>query len=174
MNTIITDCFDSKLTSLESVARSAFGLHNCNIIQHKNESLNAPLSTKEMEQVLVKKMLKLQHSFESNNERGLGGTIWFCTIQKGFLEMNKGWMLYAAAVFRKEHDVWFTGQTEATALKRGLWPFISLPDKQRYQKFKEFDPMLEFQPLIYYTNGIYENDWYKQALRNCIYAATYS
>lgn len=171
MNLVITDCLYNELTALDGVCRQNFELHNYKIVQFNNDPYSTPLSAMEMEGCLSEKILHLQNSFDSKEvdfEAGTNKTVWFCTLKTGFLQMNKGWMFYAAAVFRKQHDVWFTGQSEACAIKKELWGFMDLPENERSQKFKEFDSMLEFQPLSYYTNGISEVDWYKQAFRNCI------
>ena len=171
MNIVITDCLYNEFDALNGVCRENFKLHNYVIVKCNNHPYPTPLSAMEMEGYLSEKILHIQNSLDSKNvviESEPGDTVWFCTLKTGFLLMNKGWMFYAAAVFRKQHDVWFTGQTEACALRKGLWGFIELPEDERSQKFKEFDNMLEFQPLSYYTNGISEVDWYKQAFRNCI------
>ena len=174
MNLIITDCFNDKMNALEAVSRGVFGLNNYNIIQKEHKNLSTPLSPKGLEDVLVKKISHLEHSFESENMNTKGDTVWFCTIQKGFLQINKCWILYAAAVFKKQQGVCFTGQSEGSALKKELWPFIDVPDEERYQKLKEFDKTLESQPLIQWNSRINQTDWYKQSLRNCMLTAVAS
>ena len=170
MNLIITDCFDSKFTALDHVCRGTFGLNKYEIFQKKTDSFPAPLSTKEMENALAKRIASIQSFFESPDfprkveEKDV---VYFCSLQKGFVQINKGWMLTAFATFRKQHGVWFTGAAESAAIKKDLWQFVELSDKERYPKFYEVDQMLEFQPLIYYTNGKTETDWFKEAFRNC-------
>ncbi len=172
MKLIITDCFDSKLTALDGVCREVFGLHNYKIIKNKpSKFLKMPTSPDEMESRIMERVFDLQNYFEREKldiKIGKDDDVYFSSLEEGFIKNNKCWMIYASAVFRKQHDVWFVGQTEATAIKKELWQFIDLPDEERCRKFKEFDQVLEFQPLIYYTNGTSESDWYKQAFRNCI------
>lgn len=171
MNLIITDCFDSKLDALRGVCTEVFGLHKYKIISNKPLDYPAPLSSAEMERCLSEKMQALETFFGSEKETLMEGgmtAIYFASTKLGFLQMNKGWMIYAAAVFRKQHDVCFTGQTEASAIKKELWPFISLAEEERHQKFAEFDNMLKFHSLIYYMRGKGQTDWYKEAWRNCV------
>ena len=155
---------------MDGVCREVFGLHNYKVINVKSIGCPTPLSTQEIEQSLTKRIHHLQ-AFSISSELDFNkqkDDIYFCTIQKGFLPINKGWLFCSFAVFKKKADVWYTGASEACAIKKELWPFIEMPDEKRCEKFKEFDPMLEFQPLIYYLNRTSETDWYKQAFRNCI------
>ena len=166
---IITDCADNKLVALNGVCEKNFGLNNYKIIYKKHEGSPTPLSTKAMEKSLASRILALQIFFESKEKEIVEEeVIYFSTIQKGFLQINKCWIFYACAVFKKIQGHSFTGQTEGYALKKDLWPFIDLPDEERYKKFEEFDYMLKVQPLSYYSNGISEGDFYKQAFRNCL------
>lgn len=167
-NLIITDCTNSKGDALKGVLDRNFGIHNFE--QHlyiDDEQKESPKSFSELTNRVDEKMARLRTKFDPKKFKG-EYNIYYATLKKGFLKTNEGpWLFVAYAVFGKDHP-YMPGMSEAFPLKKELWQYMDLPDEERYQKFKEFDPMLELQPLVYYINGTRETDWYKQAFRNCI------
>lgn len=166
MNIIITDCDKTKLLALESVTRHHFG-SSFKIITVEKKDFDAPLTFPDLEKTAGQRLSYVSNSFDKTDYKK--DTLYYATLQKGFVESyHKNWMLVAYALFRKEKDTWLSGTGEWVAVPPELWPFINLPEKERYDKLYKVCPILKKQPLVTFCTGTEEREWFKRAFNSCI------